>query len=156
MHTLTPEKTSEFLDMGFKEAKKDIPKEIIGRALEELDGIVGWTAMFGNLALSLDPNTALKRAVTTGTKLAYSEFETFLATRGTAKNRYLALIRIIASKAIGWSDLKRSLEIELKESISDPQFTNYIHSLMDYGFVLHADNLYSIPDPLLRMALASQ
>lgn len=153
MHSLTPENSNEFLTLGFKEAKKNISKDIIYTALKELDGIIGWLAMFGNLALSLDPSVALQKAIKTGTKLAYSEFESFLASRAAAKKRYLALGKVLVAKDLSWSELKLALQVELKESISDPQFTNYLNSLVEYGFVVHVGNAYSIPDPLLRRAL---
>jgi len=109
--------------------------------------------MFGNFSLTLNPNTALKKTVTEGMKLAYSEFESFLEMRPAAKRRYIELCKVIAEKGMGWSDLKRALQVQLNESISDPQFTNYLNSLLDYGFVVSTDGLYVIPDPLLRKAL---
>jgi hypothetical protein len=154
MHPLVPEKSEEFLALGFKEAGRSVPEEAIDNALKELDGIVGWLAMFGNLALSLDSDAALKKSIANGAKLAYSELETFLNMRLAAKKRYLALLRILAEKDMKWGDLKRALQIELKEMVSDPQFSNYLNSLKDYGFILHVNDFYSIPDPLLRRALA--
>lgn len=153
MHSLIPEKSKEFLMLGFKEAKKIIPEVVMHEALKELNGIVGWLAMFGNLSLSLDSKKALEKAVTNGAKLAYSELESFLDSRPSAKNRYFALCKIIAGKSLGWSNLKQLFQIELKESISDSQFTNYLNSLKDYGFIIHKEDVYSMPDPLLKRAL---
>jgi len=155
MHSLTTDKAKQFLTLGFKEIDKTIQETTANKALEELDGIVGWLAMFGNLSISLDQETALKRAVVNGAKLAYSEVESFLGSRLSAKKRYLALLRILAERNMGWGELKRALQIELKELLSDPQFTNYLNSLMDYGFITYSDSekVYSIPDPLLRKAL---
>ncbi len=153
MHSLTQDKSKEFLALGFKEINKSIQKITINKALNELDGIVGWLAMFGHLSLSLDLENALKNAMINGAKLAYSELESFLGSRLPAKKRYLVLLSILAEKNIGWVNLKRALQIELKESISDPQFTNYLNSLKDYGFIVHSKDVYSIPDPLLRKAL---
>ncbi len=109
--------------------------------------------MYGNLAVSLDAGTALKKATATGAKLAYSEFESFLNTRGTAKNRYVTLARVLAERDAKWSELKQGFEIRLRETISDVQFTNYLNSLKDYGFITHSNDLYSVPDPLLKKAL---
>jgi hypothetical protein len=150
---LTREKSKEFLKLGFKEAKREVSEEIINKAVDELDGIVGWLTMFGNFSLTLNPDTALKKTMAEGMKLAYSEFESFLEMRPAAKRRYVELCKIIAQKGMGWSDLKRALQVQLNESISDPQFTNYLNSLLDYGFVVSTDGLYFIPDPLLRKAL---
>jgi AAA+ ATPase superfamily predicted ATPase len=150
---LTPEKARNFLKLGFKEARKAIGEEIIDKAISELDGVIGWLTMFGNLSLTFNPNTALKKTIAEGAKLAYSELESFLERRPAAKRRYIELCKILAEKSMGWSDLKRALQIQLKESISDPQFTNYLDSLLDYGFIVSVEGVYAIPDPLLKKAL---
>jgi len=153
MDPLTREKSKEFLTCGFKEIGRSIDGAIIDKTLEELDGVVGWLTMFGNLSISLDFDTALNKTITDGAKLAYSELESFLASRLPAKKRYLTLLRILAEKDMKWGELKRALQIELMERISDPQFTNYLNSLNNFGFIIHSGDVYSIPDPLLRKAL---
>lgn len=152
-HPLAPEKSKEFLALGFREGRRSIPEDVMDNALKELGGIAGWLAMFGNLALLSDPDAALKKTIANGARLAYSELGTFLDMRPAAKKRYLALLRVLAEKDMKWGELKRALQIELREVISDPQFSNYLNSLRDYGFVSHAADFYSIPDPLLRRAL---
>lgn len=153
MHVLSPQKSKEFLATGFKEAGKEISEEKMIEVRKELGGIVGWLTIFGNTSLSLDTEEALKKSVKKGSMLAYSELESFLDMRKPAKKRYLALLQLLAEREMRWVDLKRSLQIELKEGISDPQFSNYLNSLKDYGFVILLDSIYSIPDPLLRKAL---
>ena len=151
--TLEAEKSAEFLRMGFKEVGKQVSDAEITNAVQQLDGILGWLTVFGNIASSSDAKTALRKAVGDGARLAYSEFETFLGSRQSAKKRYTSLLRIVAEKKeVGWAELKNALQIELKESISDPQFSNYLNALVDYGFVLHVEGGYSIPDPLLKKA----
>ena len=153
MYSLNSEKSKEFLKLGFKEVKKAVSQEIMDKALKELDDIIGWLTMFGNLSLSLNPNKALKKAMVDGVRMAYSEFESFLYRRPAAKKRYIKLCEILAGKDMKWSDLKRALQIELKERISDSQFTNYLNSLIEYGFIVHIGDTYSVPDPLLKRAL---
>lgn len=153
MHQMKPEKSREFLVAGFAEADKRIPAQILDNALAELDGIIGWLVMFGNASLRATFEDALKNTIKTGSMLAYSELETFLNTRQVAKKRYLMLLRLLAEKNMRWTDIKRALQIELKESISDPQFSNYLNALTAYGFVVVIDNRYFIPDPLLKKAL---
>jgi len=153
LHQLKPEKSREFLIAGFEEAKREISSRDLDEALAELDGIVGWLVIFGNASISSSPDNALKNSITKGAKLAYSELETFLSARQAAKGRYLALLKLLADKEMRWTDIKRTLQIELKESISDSQFSNYLNALTDYGFVIVADEIYSVPDPLLKRAL---
>ncbi len=153
LHSLPPEKSREFLMLGFKQLGKNVPGKVFDEALTELDGIVGWLAMFGSLSFSIDPVFALKEAIVNGSKLAYSELESFLAMRPTARKRYLVLLKILAEKNAGWSELKLALEVRLNEKISDPQFTNYLNSLIDYGFLLHQEDRYILPDPLLKKSL---
>jgi AAA+ ATPase superfamily predicted ATPase len=153
MQQLTAEKSSEFLLAGFSEMNMHIPDKMLELALQELDGIIGWLAMFGNCTLSTEPEKALTDAITKGAVLAYAEFESFLNARLLAKKRYISLIRLLATRAMGWTELKHALQIELKESISDPQFTNYLDALLSYGFIVHVNDVYFIPDPLFKKAL---
>ena len=152
-HPLTPEKSKKFIMSGFKEIEKRINQGMIEKVVQELDGIVGWLTLFGNTSISTDLDTALNNSIVTGAKLAYSELESFLDGRPAAKKRYLTLMRILANSSMRWSDIKRSVQIELKESISDSQFSNYLNSLVDYGFIVLKEDFYSIPDPLLKKAL---
>jgi len=155
-HPLAREKSRAFLISGFREAGKRISEEELDAAIGELDGIIGWLTMFGNLALSTKPSTALQRAAKQGALLAYSELRSFLDGRAQAKGRYLALVRILAHKSMRWSELKRAVQIELREEISDSQFTNYLHSLLDYGFIVEKEGIYELPDPLLKKALLEE
>lgn|GEM_PF-2454222 len=116
----------------------------------ELDGVAGWLAMFGNLALSQKPDAALKKSIANGAKLAYSELGDFLNMRQAAKKRYLTLLRILAEKEMRWGDLKLALEVEIREPVSDPQFTNYLNSLKDYGFISHANTFTILQTRCLR------
>ncbi|MGB9719468.1 MAG: AAA family ATPase [Candidatus Anstonellales archaeon] len=152
-YPLSHEKAKEFLRAGFRQAGKEIREEEVDAAISELDGIIGWLTIFGNLSLSTKPALALRRAGEEGALLAYSELHSFLDRRAQAKGRYLALLRILARKSARWSELKRAVQIELKEEISDSQFTDYLHGLVDYGFIVKEGGLYIIPDPLLRKAL---
>ena len=155
MRPLEPDKSKEFLLSGFREIGKDLDSRMMEKALQELDGIIGWLTMFGNSALTASFENALKNATKKGAELAYSELESFLGGRAAAKKRYIALLSILAEKSMRWADLKRAMEIELKEPISDSQFTNYLDSLVDYGFIITENGVYSIPDPLLKKALTN-
>lgn len=152
-HPFNSEQSKEFLMAGTDEADIHLDEKMIEKAVEELDGIVGWLTMFGNLTLSVKPDVALKRTVKEGALLAYSELRSFLDGRMQAKGRYLSMLRLLAKGGMSWSNLKRSLQIELNEIISDSQFTNYLNSLVDYGFVVKSEGAYEIPDPLLKKAL---
>jgi len=152
-YPLSYEKSKEFLRAGFKEAGKKINEEEIEEAVRQLDGIIGWLTLFGNLSLLTNPTQALKRAEEEGKSLAYSELQSFLEKRVQAKGRYLALLRVLAQKDASWSVLKRLVERELDEEISDAQFTDYLRGLMNYGFIVEKEKLYTIPDPLLKKAL---
>ncbi len=156
MQPLPVNKSIQFLETGFEEVQKKVPKETIAKAVEELDGIVGWLTMFGNTYLSSDANKALKSSITTGAKLAYSELESFLGMRAPAKKRYLTLLVLLAHGESEWGVLKRGAEVKLKEPISDSQFSNYLNSLVSYGFIASDNRRYFIPDPLLKKALRGE
>lgn len=149
---LTSEKAIEFLQAGFRENRKTLPKEEAAKITQELDGIIGWLAMFGNYSLSRNTSNALKYTITIAKQLAYAEVENFLGARPSAKKRYLTLLNILAKKETQWSKLKQSIEAELDEKISDTQFSNYLNSLIEYGFITFNNNTYDIPDPMLKKA----
>jgi len=153
MHPLEAERSREFLMAGFKEAGKSLPEDAIRKAVAELDGIVGWLAIFGNSALGSEPANALADSVTKGTLLAHSELQSFLGARRSAEKRYLTLLRLLAGGPMRWSVLKREMQAVLNERIADSQFSNYLKSLVAYGFVAVVGNIYEMPDPLLRRAL---
>ena len=153
MHPLSSDKSKDFLVSGFKSSGKMISGTEVNRAVEVLDGIVGWLTIFGNSALLVDIPTALNESVRKGALLAYSELTSFLQNRAAAKNRYLTIMHLLAQKEMRWSTLKDAVQFERKEIISDSQFSTYLNSLVMYGFVTSLDQHYSIPDPLLKRAL---
>ncbi len=153
MHPLAKSKSEEFLYTGFEQAGKKITGEKLAEAVEELDGIVGWLAMFGNNSLSHEPEVALKKTMKKAAMLAYSEVESFLQNRQAARSRYLSLLRAIAKGESKWAELKKAVEISTNQHVNDSQFANYLNSLVSYGFVVANNNGYSIPDPMLKKAL---
>lgn len=156
MHSLEREQSKEFLRKGFVQLNKSVNEETLEKVVNELDGIIGWLTLFGNNTNQTKEEIALKETVNQGKQLVYSEFETFLGSRISAKLRYTALIKIISLDETSWSNLKTRLQLELNQEISDPQFTNYLDSLMSYGFIVNIEGKYSISDPLLKRACSEK
>ena len=138
-----------FLKEGFKQAGVGVDERLIQKAVDELDGIVGWLAYFGLRALR-SPSTALEETLEYATRLAASEFCHFV--RYTGSKRYVEAARICRHGA-RWSDVKRYLQAAEGRRITDSEVTKIIRNLINYGFLEKRDDVYVVPDPALRRAL---
>ena len=140
-----------YLEAGFAEAGVRISRELVERAVDALDGVVGWLAYFGLRALS-DPDAALEEALAYAERLAGLEFCHFVEFMGSP--RYLHVARLAAAGA-RWSDVKRYLTAVEGRALTDAEVTKLLRNLVDYGFLEKRGDLYVVPDPVLRRALQS-
>jgi len=51
---------------------------------------------------------------------------------------------------------KEIMEIKLRRRIANNQITRYLTELVKYGFIEKRENLYYIPDPLLRETIMKE
>lgn len=150
---LKPEESLLFLKQGFKQAKKDITEDELISVIKEIDGLVGWLSMYGWYSLESNSKGALETVLTQGSKIVLDELNAFLKNRNGARNRYLAILKSLKIRPMGWSEIKTSIELEEKKEINDSHVYNYLESLMGYGFIEKEDRIYKLSDPLLRKGL---
>lgn len=147
----------EFLEIGFKQVKFSVSSTDIEKAYEKLDGIIGWLTFFGWQTIQeKSVEKGISNTIKQGSKMAYSEFVEFLKNREPAKHRYLLILKSMTKESQRWRDIKNFLELREKNKISNKQLSNYLTSLVDYGFVQKDENQYSITDPLLGYAVNSE
>ena len=106
----------DFLRMGFEQAGVDAPEEVLEKAVDRLDGIVGWLVKFGVVSLREGAGEeVISKVLEEASKLALAELKRFLEKRPLARRRYLTILRAIASGKNTWSELKRSLKRRKRE-----------------------------------------
>lgn len=152
MNRLTYEKAIEFLKLGFREQKTEIPRYQIEETVTVLDGIIGWLTSYGYYRLRMEHEEALNRVIEEGSEIVKQEIENFLATRQIARTRYLTILRLL-DKPRRWIDIKRGLQMETGQKIADNRLTNYLKELYNYGFIQKIDQKYILADPLVQHAL---
>lgn len=147
---LNSEEAEDFLQKGFKQAKKKVGNELIQEAVQKLDGVTGWLTMFGasSLKKGLTART-IRNVMEEGSKLARSEFENFLKGREVARKRYEGIMSHLAKGASTWSGIKTHLEVMEGMKINDRKMAELIDALVKAGFVEKADGQYIVSDPIL-------
>ncbi|ASJ00774.1 AAA family ATPase [Thermococcus gorgonarius] len=151
----TPEQSRDFLIKGFEQVGISPPESLIETAVERLDGIVGWLVLFGRKAVEKGPSEGLIDEVFEEAKaLAMSEFENFLAKRIAAKDRYIEIMRAVASGKRTWDGIKEHLERKDGKTIADSVLARLLKGLVDSSFLekrTEGRNVYYvIPDPILE------
>lgn len=148
---LSYEQSIDFLTKGFREVNIKPNRKILEKAVEELDGIIGWLSYFGLMALSEGLNEkTLNIVLENASKIVINEFYNFIKSRNS--KRYLEILKATKNGAT-WSEIKRYLEIKTGEKIYDYELTRLLKNLADSAFIEKKNNLYKIPDPILRYAI---
>ncbi len=151
----TPEQSMDFLLKGFEQVDISPPEKLIEDAVERLDGIVGWLVLFGRKVMEKGISQGLIDEVFEEAKaLAMSEFENFLMKRSAARDRYVEIMRAIASGKRTWEEIKEHLERKEGKSIADSVLARLLKGLVDSSFLekrIEGRNVYYvIPDPILE------
>jgi len=152
MGRLPKHRAEEFLRAGFEQIGRNVVEENIVEAVNRFDGIIGWLTNYGYYATRLGHKEAMMRTLEEGARLVREELNSFLAQRRQARNRYLSILRIIATPS-AWSEVKYGLSAKLGVKVSDKQLSRYLSELVDYGFAVKTDNRYALADPLIVHAL---
>ncbi len=154
---LTREEAIGFLTLGFKEAGVEIDNRTIEYIVNHLNGVAGWLTLFGWYVIKgKTVEEALNRTLELGMKTAIGEFQNFLETRGIGKKRYIEVMKILAEGQRRWKEIKTLLEVRLGRNIPNNQISKYLNELRKYGFIVKRNNIYMIPDPLLRRGIINK
>lgn len=155
LNKFNEEKSLEFLKSGFNQVEKNINEELLVKAVNNLDGIVGWLVMFGKRSIQNEPSEKiLKEVLKEAKRLSKNEFQNFLSNKHSAKNRYELVMQAISSNKKRWKEIKNYLEKKEKQTISDSVLSRILNNLKDATFIKKKEDgrniYYEITDPVLR------
>jgi len=141
------ERSVEFLEAGFAEAGVKVPQEVLERAIEVLDGIPGWLALYGYEVISqgvFNASIVLEKAI----GVALTEL------RGVARQSelYGHILRAVALGYKRWSTLKRAVEVWLGRRVSDESLRRGIRKLTEMSIFSRIEDEYEFLDPVYREA----
>lgn len=153
MYPLSKESAKEFLKRGFAELGKDIPAYEIDDAILNLGTLPGWLTYYGTLRLSEKHSAALHRVIEDGKVIVSEELNNFLAGRRNRK-RYLKILKILSSGEKTWEEIYDLLRLDEKK-IQKSRITEFLSTLIDYGFVNKERDRYSLADPMIRHFVSS-
>ena len=152
------ETSREFLVRGFAEAGVEAPTDLIDLAVEKLDGIVGWLVAFGRMCLEKGfERRIVEDVLGSVSKLALSEFGSFVERHKPADRRILTAARAIAEGKSTWSEIKEYLEAKEGGELPDTTVARVLRALVKSSYVekvVDGRNVrYRIADPVLEFAL---
>lgn len=146
----TEEESMEFLRRGFEEQRLTLGMKGAREVTEQLDGTPGWLTLYGSYATAekLPHDQALKETIREASKIVRDELNHFL--EGRDKDAHVRVLKAIAYGANSWSAIKKGLEASRGLPVNDKTLKSIIDSLLDSMYVAKRDDLYAIPDPLVR------
>lgn len=145
------EKSFDFLEKGFAEIKVKMNSDDLRKAVEALDGIVGWLTLYGSLATSSSKdrtqrNHLLEKVLENAKEAIKAELDPILA-----RSRYYRLVLISLSREKAhWIKVKRDLSSWIGRPISDAQVTNALRTLCQLSILENVNGEYSICDPIIK------
>ncbi len=147
------EKSVDFLSKGFNQVGIEIEKDEIEKAVEVLDGIVGYLAMYGFVVYSKkDVPTALEETKKMAQKLVKKEIDEL---RNRTEN-YLYILKAVAFGIDRFSTIKEYVSIH-HDRITDQTLSNNLSTLVKQGFLeekyKELSKNYTIPDPMIKIAV---
>ncbi|AKI96655.1 AAA family ATPase [Kosmotoga pacifica] len=157
MHEITLERfereeSINFLLEGFKQIGIEPDIKEIENAVNELDGIVGYLAIYGfTVYESGEWQNALEKTKNQAVRLVKNELQN-LANRSS---NYLKVLEAIAFGMDKFSKIKKYITANFS-AINDQTLTNILSGLVKSGFVeikyIKATKQYYIPDPIVKSA----
>jgi hypothetical protein len=143
--------SKHFLITGFAQIETKIQEEVLGYAVEKLNGTVGWLTSFG--ARCRENQEATKAQVdmvaSEGGKLARSEAEKI----AQYSRRYSVVLNYLAAaKEASWSQIKSIMEAHENRSLTNSTVSDILNKLVKASLIEKNDE-YSISDPLLKHGL---
>jgi len=152
LRPLDRERAREFLLKGFAQEGMEPPHDLIERALDMLDGVIGWLTYFGYSYTRLGVRD-LDRIIDMASRLALEELHHALQIYGIARPRYAAALKAVAILGeASWSEIMRFIESKLGK-IPRNTLSNILKNLVDMSILTKTPSGYRIADPILAHAV---
>jgi AAA+ ATPase superfamily predicted ATPase len=140
----------DLLSRGFAEAGVEVGGDVIEKAVDVLDGVVGWLTYFG-WSYSYKVKD-LEEVLNAAAMQEAEEMRRFLA-KSRSEKRYRAILKTVAEGKNRWSEIKRSLELLEGIEIDDKNFNELLTRLIKAGFLEKVDEMYKAPDAITARAI---
>lgn len=147
---LPREKAVEFLEKGFAEVGVEVSRDIIEKAVDALDGVVGWLVYFGWSYVHGVKD--LGEVLDTAARQEAEELKRFLA-RSRNERRYREILKAVAQGRSRWSEIKRAVELAEGVEVDDKNFSELLKKLVKAGFIEKTGEEYIVPDPITARAI---
>lgn len=145
------EDSLRFLREGFMEHGMEPDENLLQKAVDVLDGVVGWLTYFGYRAtVEKRVDEKLLEAVLAEAKAMVESELSHLFHRS---RHYKHILRAINEGKERWSEIKRAVELWENMSIPNAQLTRLLETLTKTGVVDKKDEKYTISDPIIRLLL---
>lgn len=149
------EKSIDFLVKGFEQVGIKPKSEYIEKAVESLDGIVGYLSMYGYI---VQTTNEWQKSLEEAEKMAFKIVKKELNSLKNRSENYMHVLKAIAFGAETFSQIKKYIEIHYG-NISDQTLSNNLNALVNSSFLeveyVQAKKLYRIPDPVIKKVLIS-
>ncbi|AKI97862.1 AAA family ATPase [Kosmotoga pacifica] len=147
------DKSLEFLAAGFKEAGIEISGTTLEKAVDRLDGIVGYLSMYGYISCErtgISPDDSLEKATEMAMNLVKQEIQALV----DRSSNYGYVLKAISFEINRYSKIKEFIELN-HGRISDPTLSKILNSLVKQSFIgisYHKSmKSYFIPDPIVKL-----
>ena len=141
-------KALDFLKRGLREVKAKYAIRNLERAVDKLDGIVGWLTLFGYSYAK--EKATLESFVEKAKGVARGELKRLYE----KSDRYRMILEAVAKGFRRWSETYEYLAIRIGP-ISRSNFNYLLEGLLKMNFLEKIEGRYVIPDPILEEALRS-
>ncbi len=146
---LSKEESLDFLIKGMRQFNVEPNLRMIEKAVEEIDGIIGWLTYFGHM-YAIKGTADIDLVTSSAVNLATQELNNYLLQKKS--DRYRTLVKLLVRER-SWSDLKRQLEEKEGRTINSKTFIELVDNLVKSGIIeKNKEGRYYIPDPITRRA----
>jgi len=147
LERFSPELSVEFLRRGFEEGEVGVSERGIEKAVEELDGIVGWLALYGYVRVTrgVGHEKAIEEVLREAKSVVNSELSKLFA----YSPRYRVILKAISLGYSRWKEIKDYLTLKLGY-VNDSNFSALLENLVKSGYVEKRNGRYRISDPVLE------
>ena len=139
-----------FLEAGFKGYDIKFDTIILEKVVDKIDGVVGWLTYFGYMAVRKGSinDELINETLNIAIKMVKEKLSKI-----TQRSRYYKLIlKAIGEEGVRWIDIKRRVEAWCGKPITSIQLTRNLKTLTELNYIQKENNIYKIPDPIIRKA----
>ncbi|MEM4739769.1 MAG: ATP-binding protein [Zestosphaera sp.] len=142
------EKAIEFLEVGFSEAGFSPQRETLEVVVEKLDGIPGWLALYGYVAVQKKRFDVFGEVFEEAVTLALSE----LSKLKKYSDLYSHVLRAVAIDCNTWKCIKSYVETKTNRSLTNTRLYHILKNLADLSILAKKNDEYVFLDPVYKEA----